>query len=54
MNAAQHRKLADHYKKRYEQMASYSRLIRGQLTHQEALDYAEMFRKYLMHRRQCP
>ena len=51
MNIYQHAKLASHYKRRYQQMASYSRLVRAQLTRQEALDYAEMFRKYLMHRR---
>lgn len=50
MTQRQHMKLARHYQKRYAEMAAYSRSVGGKLTHQQARDYADMFRKYLDHK----
>lgn len=45
MNTSQHKKLADHYRQRYLDMASD-----GQLPYQLA-DYRNMFWKYIYHKR---
>lgn len=51
MTHQQHAKMARHYQSRYAAMAEYSRLVHGQLTHQQALDYAAMWAKYVQHKR---
>ncbi len=53
MTPQQHMKLARHYQKRYAEIAAYSRSVHGKLTHQQALDYADMFHKYLNHKREA-
>lgn len=51
MNKYQHKRLAVHYHQRWMQIADYSRSVNGNLTHQQALDYAAIWQKHIDHKR---